>query len=221
MSEQILERRATGLPGDPGLGVPDEPSTKRGAGNRTFLVAGGAVIAGLVLGGAILFVMKPGATDEALAPVGPGTAAAPAGPAAPAGEAAEPAQAAEQAPATTTTRLTSRDPFAPLVAKKPPAPAPAPAPAAATSTGAAATGSSSSVVSAPTPATGGTISALSISPLGNSVTLKLDGKKYEVDEGEQFAKSYRLYDIFNENCAGFLYGDQNAVVCEGDSVAIG
>ena len=51
--------------------------------------------------------------------------------------------------------------------------------------------------------------------------LKLDGKKYTVDEGEQFAKSYRLYDIFNANCAGFLYGDQNAVVCEGDSVTIG
>ena len=68
---------------------------------------------------------------------------------------------------------------------------------------------------------GGVISALTISPLGNSVKLKLDGKKYSVDEGEAFAKSYRLYDIFNANCAGFLYGDQNAVVCEGDSVTIG
>ena len=42
-----------------------------------------------------------------------------------------------------------------------------------------------------------------------------------MDEGETFASSYRLYDIFNANCAGFLYGDQNAVVCEGDSVQIG
>jgi hypothetical protein len=73
----------------------------------------------------------------------------------------------------------------------------------------------------PTSSKGGTISALAISPLGNSVKLKLDGKKYTVDEGETFAKSYRLYDIFNANCAGFLYGDQNAVVCEGDSVQVG
>ena len=98
-----------------------------------------------------------------------------------------------------------------------PAPAPAPAPVAASAPDAASTSSAGSS----TGATGGTISALTISPLGNSVKLKLDGKKYTVDEGEQFAKSYRLYDIFNANCAGFLYGDQNAVVCEGDSVSIG
>ena len=91
------------------------------------------------------------------------------------------------------------------------------APAAATAPDAASSSSSTSS----TGAKGGTISALTISPLGNSVKLKLDGKKYTVDEGEEFAKSYRLYDIFNANCAGFLYGDQNAVVCEGDSVSIG
>jgi hypothetical protein len=215
MSEQILERHTTGLPGDPGLSMPDEPPVQRGARNRTFMVVAAAVIAGLVLGGVFLFVMKPGSSEDVLAPApngNPGAAAA----AAPAGEAAP---VVEQAPVKSTTRLTSRDPFAPLVAKKPPAPAPAPA-AAAPSTGSASS-PGPAPVSTPAPATGGTISALSISPLGNAVTLKLDGKKYEVDEGESFAKSYRLYDIFNENCAGFLYGDQNAVVCEGDSVAIG
>ncbi len=107
-------------------------------------------------------------------------------------------------------RLTSRDPFAPIVAKAAPAPEKA-----------AADAKAAEPAAAPKPATGGVISALSISPLGNSVKLKLDGKKYSVDEGEAFAKSYRLYDIFNANCAGFLYGDQNAVVCEGDSVTIG
>ena len=107
-------------------------------------------------------------------------------------------------------RLTSRDPFAPIVAKAAPA-----------AEKAAADPKAAEPAAAPKPATGGVISALSISPLGNSVKLKLDGKKYTVDEGEAFAKSYRLYDIFNANCAGFLYGDQNAVVCEGDSVTIG
>jgi hypothetical protein len=233
MSEQILERRATGLPGDPGLNVPDEPSAQRGANNRTFVIVGGAVIAGLVLGGAVLFVMKPGSAEEPLGPVPKGNPAA-AAQAAPAEEGPEAAPAAQQVPARTT-RLTSRDPFAPLVAKRPPAPVPAAVPTTASAPGttasapgttASAPGTTASAPSAPaapapTPANGGTISALSISPLGDSVTLKLDGKEYEVAEGEQFATSYRLYNIFNEDCAGFLYGDQNAVVCEGDSVAIG
>jgi hypothetical protein len=60
-----------------------------------------------------------------------------------------------------------------------------------------------------------------ISKKGDSVTLKLDGKTYSVDGSEAFAKSYRLYDIFNDSWAGFLYGDQNVVVCEGDSVTVG
>ncbi len=119
----------------------------------------------------------------------------------------------------TKARITSRDPFAPLVAKAAPAPAAAAAPAAAPAADEASSAESSSSTSSA--ASGATISALKVSPLADSVTLKLDGKKYSVDEGESFAKSYRLYDIFNANCAGFLYGDQNAVVCEGDSVQIG
>ena len=69
-------------------------------------------------------------------------------------------------------------------------------------------GATSEIPAPATPARGGTISALSISPLGNAVTLKLDGKRYEVDEGETFSKSYRLYDIFSASCAGFPYGDR-------------
>jgi len=241
MSEQILERNvATSASGAvPGLPPGGEAVDKAAGRNRTFLVVALAVIAGLVLGGLALFFMQPGSDDELAAePVAGGAApgsSVPAGGAVPAGQAAgtgasagsgsadavaaDPAAAPKQA----TARLTSRDPFAPLIAKKA---APAPAPVVAPDAG------SSSVVPGPTvpaesvpapstPATGGTISALSVSPLGTSVTLKLDGKKYEVDEGETFAKSYRLYDIFNANCAGFLYGDQNAVVCEGDSVTVG
>jgi hypothetical protein len=216
MSEQILERTATSS----GSSMPSlmdsgqEPAPKR---NRTFLIVALAIVAGLVLGGMALFVMQPGTDDELLGPVPSAQAA---GGSALAEEAAQAEQeaAAEQAAATKTkVKLTSRDPFAPLVAKPAPAPVAAPAPAAATAPDAASSSSSTSS----TGAKGGTISALAISPLGNSVKLKLDGKKYTVDEGEQFAKSYRLYDIFNANCAGFLYGDQNAVVCEGDSVQIG
>jgi type II secretory pathway pseudopilin PulG len=211
MSEQILERTAPSTgPSMPPLMDSGQDAPKR---NRTFVIVALAIVAGLVLGGMALFVMQPGSDDELLASA-PTTQTARGAAAADEAAQAEQEAAAEQVAAPKTkVRITSRDPFAPLVAK--PAPAPAPAPVAASAPDAASTSGSS------TGAKGGTISALTISPLGNSVKLKLDGKKYTVDEGEQFAKSYRLYDIFNANCAGFLYGDQNAVVCEGDSVTIG
>jgi hypothetical protein len=238
MSEQILERTASvGLPGGAAGAGPsaDPPKPKR---KRTFLVVALAIIAGLVIGGAALFLLQPGSSPEDLA-TGPSqaTGGAAGAPADASGGAAGTATAdatadgaaadatadgaAAATPARATTRLTSRDPFAPLIPKRPPAPAPKPAAVPAAAASATGTGSAGAAVSTPTPASGGTISALSISPLGNAVTLKLDGKKYEVDEGETFAKSYRLYDIFNADCAGFLYGDQNAVVCQGDSVTIG
>jgi hypothetical protein len=217
MSEQILERTSTSS-GSSMPSMPDSPTAAAPKQKRTFMVVALAIVAGLVVGGMALFVMQPGTDDELLGPVPSAQAAG--GAAASQEEAlAEQDAAAEQATTKTKVRLTSRDPFAPLVAKPAPAPAPVAAPAAPAAPAADAASSSSSPSSSG--AKGGTISALTISPLGNSVKLKLDGKKYTVDEGEQFAKSYRLYDIFNANCAGFLYGDQNAVVCEGDSVSIG
>ncbi len=216
MSEQILERTAPSSGSMPTIvDSGQESAPKR---SRTFLIVALAIVAGLVIGGMALFLMKPAAIDEPFVPVpgGAGTGAT----AADTQAQAEAEQAAAQAAAPTAKiRITSRDPFAPLVAKAAPAPAPAPAPVVAAAPDAAS--SSSSESSSATSSKGGTISALAISPLGNSVKLKLDGKKYTVDEGETFAKSYRLYDIFNANCAGFLYGDQNAVVCEGDSVQVG
>jgi hypothetical protein len=215
MSEQILERTAT----NSGSSMPPMTDSTSGAApkrNRTFMIVALAIVAGLVLGGIALFVMQPGSDDELAGPVPSAQAAG--GAAAAKQDASEGAQAeqdaaAQQAAVKTKVRLTSRDPFAPLIAKPAPAPAPVAAPAAPAADAASSSASSGGK--------GGVISALTISPLGNSVKLKLDGKKYTVDEGEQFAKSYRLYDIFNANCAGFLYGDQNAVVCEGDSVSIG
>jgi hypothetical protein len=207
MSEQILERPAA---------APTAPESPKRS-SRMFLVVGGSVVAGLIAGGAFL-MLRPTSDPlaDALVPSAPAAAAQStqegqleADPAA-----AEADAAAEEGPTkpagTKRVRLTSRDPFAPIVAKAAPA-----------AEKAAADAKAAEPAAAPKPATGGVISALSISPLGNSVKLKLDGKKYTVDEGEAFAKSYRLYDIFNANCAGFLYGDQNAVVCEGDSVTIG
>ena len=215
MSEQILDR--TTRTGRAPAAV-DTPAAAASGRNRTFLLVAAAIIAGLVLGGLALMVLRPSSGDDlATGPVAPQQGASAGGVGAAADPAADPADSPPAAaPSKATVKMTSRDPFAPLVPKKV-APAPKPADTASGGTSAASTSSDAST----TPAAGATISALKISPLGNSATLKLDGKKYEVDEGETFASSYRLYDIFNANCAGFLYGDQNAVVCEGDSVQIG
>ena len=211
MSEQILDRPQTGAPQGvlPGIDSADEKPSSR---KRNFIVVGLAIVAGLVLGGVMLFVMQPGAEDEVVDPVTAAAAAAAVTEAeAQSAAVAEEAAAGDAAATTTKVKITSRDPFAPLVPKPAPAPVPKAKPAAEVAAVAPDTAAAS----------GGTISALTISAEGDSVKLKLDGKKYDVDEGESFAKSYRLYDIFNDNCAGFLYGDQNAVVCEGDSVTIG
>jgi hypothetical protein len=227
MSEQILERPMTHPSSTTAPGLPSSPEAAPTQ-KRTFVVVALAILAGLVIGGLALIFLVPTSQDEVLEPVAsaPGAGAA-ATSAETQGQAEEAAAAELLAAKKAKVRIASRDPFAPLVAKpapEPPPPAPAPAQAAAAAPAPDAASSSStsaSTSSSTTGAQGGTISALTISPLGDSVTLKLDGKKYSVDEGEEFAKSYRLYNIFNTDCAGFLYGDQNAVVCEGDSITIG
>ena len=128
MSEQILERTSTSS----GSSMPsmlDSPTEAAPKQKRTFMVVALAIVAGLVVGGMALFVMQPGTDDELLGAVPSAQAA---GGAAAAQEEAQAEQdaAAEPVTAKTKVRLTSRDPFAPLVAKPAPAPAPVAAPAA-------------------------------------------------------------------------------------------
>lgn len=212
MSEHI----GGGSPLPESLSLDSEGKSVRG---RNFKVIAGAVVTGLLLGGGALFFLTPSSSVEDTGPIAKGKppAGATRANAAPtASPSASPTGSAS--PSVQTGRsLTSRDPFAPLVEPSPTA-APTPASSGSSADSGADTTSSADTQSA---ATGATISALAISTAGDSVTLKLDGKKYKVDEGETFADTYRLYDIFNANCAGFLYGDTNAVVCEGDQVSIG
>ncbi len=206
MSEQILEKPANAPGADgvlPGIDAEAQPSRR----NTTFVVVGLAIVSGLIIGGLVIFVIRPFAAEEK---VDPAVAAAAAAAVAQVDEMARiELEAGEVVPQRTKVKLTSRDPFAVLV-EPPPPPKPAKRPAG--DDGAASSTSSSSRA---------TVSALSIAANGSSVTVKIDGTKYNVDEGETFAKSYRLYDIFNDTCAGFLYGDQNVVVCEGDAVSVG
>jgi cytoskeletal protein RodZ len=55
----------------------------------------------------------------------------------------------------------------------------------------------------------------------SSVNATVDGKAYKgVGEGETFATNFQVYAIFNDSCAGFLYGDESFVLCEGKSVSL-
>ncbi|HYO19133.1 MAG TPA: hypothetical protein VES02_10780, partial [Dermatophilaceae bacterium] len=135
MSEQILERPAA---------APTPPEPKKRS-SRMFLVIAGSVIAGLILGGAFLFLRPPAdPLADAVVPTAPvasaGGDAGEVGADKTAGDseattdiesdggdvAAEADSVAEEdstKPAKTTrVRLTSRDPFAPIVAKAAPAP---------------------------------------------------------------------------------------------------
>ncbi len=232
MSELIQDRApAPGLAGHPagpgqGPASPDAAAKAR-RGRSRFLLFAAAAIAGLVVGGVILFLRSSGGDVTAGDATGnPGASAPGASTGEPAsggtGEEAASGQPGDQATATPAParsgRLSSRDPFAPLVPKRQPAADATPAPG---QGGGDPTASPTAPAPSPAPTAGATLSALSVSPEGDSVQLKLNGKRYTVDEGETFAKSYRLYDIFNDSCAGFLYGDQNVVVCEGDSVTLG
>lgn len=214
MSEQIIERPQPAT-------APQQPAAAQGRGSRTFLVVALAVVAGLIIGGGALLLLRGGADPDVDASASaPRSAASPA-PTAPAARAsASPSAPAASASAgatraasggVTRTQVSSRDPFAPLVTKAPVAPVPAAAPG--TDAATSADGLRA--------AKGGTISLLSIDDTGTELTLRLDGDKMKVEEGETFARDYRLYDIFNAECAGFLYGDQNAVVCVGDQVTVG
>ena len=75
MSEQILDRPQTGAPQGvlPGIDSEDEKPSSR---KRNFIVVGLAIVAGLVLGGVMLFVMQPGAEEEVVDPVAAAAAAA-------------------------------------------------------------------------------------------------------------------------------------------------
>lgn len=202
MSEPIQDRPT--LPDD------NDSAGPRQGNHRLFAIVAISALAGLLLGGTYLLLKPAGAesTDTLVTATATDTTGADDSQTTTEPE-PSPSPTAGAAVSRTSVRLTSRDPFQPLVSSSAPT--------------AAATKKAKKTVTATTATTktGGTISALKITAAGDAASLKLDGKRYTVDEGETFAKVYRLYDIFNDSCAGFLYGDQNSVVCEGDTVQMG
>jgi hypothetical protein len=113
-------------------------------------------------------------------------------------------------PATVT--VSTRDPFAvlytaPVAAATPAAPAATPA--------AGTTGGTTTTPVVTTPTTPPvTLAVLSINTGASSATISVNGKKYNNTKvGATFGTYYTLYSVFNTQCVGLLYGDQNVPVC--------
>lgn len=108
---------------------------------------------------------------------------------------------------TGTTNVQGRDPFEPLQVSTP-----------STGTGTD-TGTTAGTDTGTT--TGATISVSLVKVGAHSVTAKVDSKTYKnVGEGDTFATNFQVYAIFNDTCAGFLYGDDSFALCEGRSVTL-
>jgi hypothetical protein len=109
----------------------------------------------------------------------------------------------------TYTGATGRDPFSPL-----PSPKPTSAPQAS---------AAPELAAAPSPAANqsGGGPTIRLSKVASGVaTFSVDGRKYTAAEGETFAQTFKLYNVFNDKCVGVLYGDQNVAMCLGDSQSL-
>ena len=99
-----------------------------------------------------------------------------------------------------------RDPFTPVVK-----------PVTASSTTAAAGGTTaagSTTSSSTSSGTSVTLQMVKVTP--TSATLKVDGKSYTASVGQVFATNFKLYGLFDAQCAGVLFGDQSVPLCVGD-----
>ncbi len=204
--------------GGVGLAEPEAveaPAEDSSGGNRKVLLF---LVAGLLLVGALAawFLVFSGgsAEDESLAlPVKKPAAPAPADPAAP------PAPEAVPAPPPTFNSATGRDPFTPLV--KTAEEAAAEAAKAAEAKAASTSGSTAVDANGQPVGSGTTLAVVQVEDSGAWVTATVDGVAFNtLPAGAPFGQFFQVYSIFAPTCAGFLYGDENVVVCEGKSVTL-
>jgi flagellar basal body-associated protein FliL len=208
------------LPPSGGVGLAEPPAVEAAeeassGGNRRVLLF---VVAGLLLVGGVaawlLLFSGGGAEDESVAlPVKKPAADAPADPA------AAPAPEAVPAPPPTFNSTTGRDPFTPLV--KTAEQAAAEAAKAAEAQAASASGSTAVDANGQPVGSGTTLSVVQVEDTGAWVTVTVDGVAFNtLPAGAPFGEFFQVYSIFAPTCAGFLYGDENVVVCEGKSVTL-
>lgn len=123
----------------------------------------------------------------------------------------------------------SRDPFAQLVAGSVEGDAGSPSPGGVPPVTGGPTPSSSPSPSGSGSGGGGSRSGSSAEVGGTEIKLidvydeatravvTVNGRSYDVEEGETFAERFRLLDL-TDDCGTFLFGDSRFVLCEGDEI---
>lgn len=120
----------------------------------------------------------------------------------------------------------SRDPFSQLVAGEVEAGAPA-----SPGSGTGGTGGASPSASPSPPGSGGgaprsgssaevggtEIKLIDVYDDATRAVVTVNGRSYDVAEGETFAERFRLLDL-TDDCGTFLFGDSRFVLCEGDEI---
>ncbi len=190
-----------------------------GRSSRALLIAGGVAIAVLAVFAYLLF-FRGGGEPEATGVVVIGG-----GPAAVAPETPDEAVTVKK---TKVTNVKGTNPFVPIEVE-------------AVDTGGADTAANTTTDTTATDTTtnpeagttGGTAPPPATSPSGQTVTVKLVSVKGDLvatkvgtvnytglAPGDTFGTNFQVYAIFNNSCAGFLYGDESFALCEGKSVTL-
>lgn len=177
--------------------APAEPQPEK-ASNRKALLAVAGVVGALVVGAGAFFMLTSGAPEEDFTiPIAKPSASAP----------AEPSASASPGATTTVkkTNVTSRDPFAVLF----------PTPKAEPSAQQSGSTTDGTATQAPNQSqtTTYTVAVTDIKPAKGQATVVVNGKSYATVVGEKFAPYFTLYAVFNAECVGVLFGDQNVPVC--------
>lgn len=221
MSEPIFPS-APGAPAAPSVAEP-QPEIRS---NRKALFAVGGVVAAVAVGAGAFFMLNQAPADDGIALPAPRKPAA----SAPA-DASPTAKPTKQTPVKVVS-VTAHDPFVALFAEetKPAGGSGSTDGSTGTDSGGSTTPGSGENGGAPTPApttppdqstsTAYKVGVTIIKPDTGAAQITVNGKPYAVSVGKSFAQFFTLYAIFNSDCVGVLFGDQNVPVCKSGDATV-
>lgn len=196
-----------------------EPSTE-GRSNRKALLALGGVLGAVVVGGGAFFLLNQSAPADEAGPVvkKPASSAQPDAGASPAAKPNKPVTVK-------VARVTSHDPFAVLFPEVKTSDSGGTAGSGTTTTpGGSSTAAPSGTTATPPPdqstSTSYKVGVTIIKPDTEVAQITVNGKPYSVGVGKPFAQYFTLYAIFNKDCVGVLFGDQNVPVCKNSNATV-
>lgn len=214
MSEPIFPS-GPGATAAPSVAEP-QPETRS---NRKALLAVGGVVAAVAVGAGAFFFLNQAPADDVAAPT-------PRKPAATAPAEPEPSASPTKKGTVKVVTVTAHDPFVALFPEDS-KPADGSTSGDGTTTTDGTTGGTTDTPStAPTAppdqstSTSYKVGVTIIKPDTGAAQITVNGKPYSVSVGKSFAQFFTLYAIFNSDCVGVLFGDQNVPVCKSGSATV-